>query len=98
MFFADVRDAATRRAALLVQAENLFDFLQRKTQRLSFLDELDSAESVTLIKAIICGGAVWLGQQADPLIIVKRLHADSGALGQFTSFQKRFCNHWLSYS
>ena len=80
---------------MLTQTKNLFDFLQGETEGLSFLDELDSAESISRIKAIIRCGAVWLRQQSKPLIIMKRLHADSGALGQFPRFERRICRHRL---
>ena len=55
MLFAHIGHATAGSAALLPQTKNLFDFLQRETENLSFLDELNSTERVSRVKPVVRG-------------------------------------------
>jgi hypothetical protein len=80
-------------AATLAQTENFFDFLQRKTQRLGLLDKLNPAERCRRIKPVVRAGTIRRRQQAQPFVVMKRLHAHAGVGREFTDLQERFGLH-----
>ena len=93
MFFAKLGYFATRFATVILQIQDLFCFLEGQPYRLRFLDESDAADRFRRVEPIVCRGTVWFWQQTESLIIVQRLHTDSGRLGNRAHLERILIIH-----
>src|SRR5438132_13103582 len=93
MFFAKLGHFEARFATVILQIQDLFCFLERQAQRLRLLNKSDTPDRFRRIESIIGRGALRFRQQSESLIIMQRLHANSGRLGNRAHLQRLLIIH-----
>lgn len=68
------------------EIEHVADLLEREAERLRLLDELDSADKLRRIKAVIRFRALRLRKQTRPLVEMQRLDPHACLFGNFSDF------------
>jgi hypothetical protein len=77
-------------AAAALQPQQLRHFVQRKTDVLCALDEVQPSSRLFAVAPHARGGALGLGQKATPLVVADRLDMHPSRLGEPTN---RDCLH-----
>src|SRR5437870_822036 len=93
MFFAKLGYFAARFATVILQIQDLFCLLERQTQHLRLLNKSDATDRFWRVEPIICRRTLRLLQQPESLIIMQRLHTDSGGLGNCARLERILTVH-----
>lgn len=73
--------------AVVVGTKNLGQFVQRKAQLKGTLRELNTLNCRPREHPITAGRPLRSGQNAEPLVVTKRIGTDSGQAGEFSRAQ-----------
>src|SRR5206468_7030913 len=82
-----------RFATMVLQIQDSFYFIERQAQRLCLLGESDATDRFRRVESIICRRTLRLLQQPESLIIMQRLHTDSGGLGNCARLERILTVH-----
>lgn len=75
-------------AGRAIEGQQLPDLGEGETQFLGTLNELQAGKHTLIIDTVAIGGFGRLVDQADPLVVADRLHADPGRAGDTTNGQR----------